>query len=130
MTNKMTKKAAFEMLLTIPAVAENSILVDFINHEIELLNKRSASGSGKPSKQAEANKSLRAEILAQMEPGKMYTVTEMRKTLPCCEGMDSPQRLTSQVTALHKSGELTRVVIKRKANFFLTGTVEINEVEG
>ena len=37
---KLTKKEKFAMLKAIPAVAENPMLVEFIDHEVELLNKR------------------------------------------------------------------------------------------
>ena len=46
MTNtskKMTKKDYFFMLLELSDVQDNEDLVNFINHEIELLNKKNSS---------------------------------------------------------------------------------------
>ena len=40
---KPTKRDNFNALLAIPAVAENSTLVEFINHEIELLDKKNSA---------------------------------------------------------------------------------------
>ena len=39
-TKKLTKKEKFGMLLNIKEVAENEMLVEFINKELELLNKK------------------------------------------------------------------------------------------
>ena len=41
---KVTKKERFAELLAIPAVASNQDLVDFINHEVDLLTRKNASG--------------------------------------------------------------------------------------
>ena len=42
---KMTKREKFELLLTIAEVQENEMLVEFINHELELLANSLASSS-------------------------------------------------------------------------------------
>ena len=48
---KMTKREKFELLLTIAEVQENEMLVEFINHELELLAKKNATGTlRKPTK--------------------------------------------------------------------------------
>ena len=41
---KITKRDRFNELLGIPAVAENEGLVEFIEHEIELLDKKNTAG--------------------------------------------------------------------------------------
>ena len=42
---KMTKKDYFNELLKIGAVASNESLVDFINHELELLDRKSSKST-------------------------------------------------------------------------------------
>ena len=46
MTKKMTKKDYFNELKNIPAVAENEALMNFIDHEIDLLNRKNTSSTG------------------------------------------------------------------------------------
>ena len=41
-TPRITKAQKFAMLKAIPAVAENAMLVEFIDHEIDLLSKKNA----------------------------------------------------------------------------------------
>ena len=47
---KITKREKFAMLKAIPAVAENAMLVEFIDHEMELLAKKN-SADKKPTAQ-------------------------------------------------------------------------------
>ena len=73
----MTKRENFETIKNIPEVAENADLVAFIDHEIELLNRKS-SKSGKPTKtqiENEGIKAVIAEVLADADAS--MTVTEM-----------------------------------------------------
>lgn len=128
-TTKMTKKAAYTSIREF--LADNgadSTLVDFINHELELLDKRSSKGSGKPSAQKKANEGLKASILAEMVESQPYCVTDMMHTFDCLSGLESPQRVTALVTQLKNEGQLTRIVVKRKA-YFIKGEV-LEEVAG
>ena len=52
-SKKLTKRDHFNTLLTIPEVASNQILVDFINNELELLSRKSSSDK-KPNAANEA----------------------------------------------------------------------------
>lgn len=73
----MTKRENFEAIKNIEAVAANADLVAFIDHEIELLNKKS-SKSGKPTKTQIENEGIKVvitEVLADAD--KAMTVTEM-----------------------------------------------------
>ena len=55
-TKKLTKKEKFGMLLNIKEVAENEMLVEFINKELELLNKKNGkNGQTKGQKENETN---------------------------------------------------------------------------
>ena len=46
MANKITKRDNYNALLNIPEVASNAELVAFINHEIELLDRKNKAKSG------------------------------------------------------------------------------------
>ena len=64
-TTKLTKAQKFAMLRAIPAVAENPVLVEFIDHEVELLSKKN-SAEKKPTAQQTANAGIQSAILSAM----------------------------------------------------------------
>ena len=81
MTNKkITKRDRFNALLSIPAVQADQGLVDFINHELELLAKKN-SADKKPTAQQTANEAIKSAIVEAMEANRLYTVTEFRSRL-------------------------------------------------
>lgn len=124
---KITKKEKFEMLKAIPAVQENGMLIEFINHEIELLAKKGAGGEKKMTATQKVNEGVKTTILESMEPGKLYSITDMIKQFDCCMDM-SNQRVNALVRQMMPE-KVERVEVKRRAYFVLAGTYE-GEVEG
>jgi hypothetical protein len=124
---KITKKEKFEMLKAIPAVQENGMLIEFINHEIELLAKKSAGGEKKMTATQKANEGVKNTILESMEPGKLYSISDMIKQFDCCVDM-SNQRVNALVRQMMPE-KIDRILVKRRAYFALAGTYE-GEVEG
>ena len=125
---KITKKEKFEMLKAIPAVQENGMLIEFINHEIELLAKKAAGGEKKMSATQKVNEGIKDGILECMEPGQLYSITDMIKDFPDCAGLTN-QRVNALVRQLLKEEKVDRIEVKRRAYFALKGTYE-GEVEG
>ena len=117
MNVKMTKVQKFEMLASIPEVAENEMLVEFINREIELLQKKSGAEK-KPTAQQVENQQIKSAILLAMEPELLYSVTEIQKLVPACAEL-SNQRVSALVKQMKEAGLLERVEEKRKAYFRL-----------
>lgn len=120
MTNtskKMTKKDYFFMLLNIADVQENEDLVSFINHEIELLNKKNSTEK-KPTATQLANDGIKNAILESMELDKLYTITDFIKNVPECAELSTP-KVSALVKQLKDSGVVVRVEEKRKAYFKL-----------
>ena len=116
MTEKrMTKRDYFNELLTIPAVAENIDLVDFIEKEIANLDKRKSS-SRKPTKKQIENVELIESIYESMEVGKQYTCGAMLEEFPCGEGLSS-QKVNAMLKKLVDSGRVEREVVKRVTYF-------------
>lgn len=115
---KMTKRDYFNQLLAINDVKSNSNLVDFINHELELLSKKNASGTGKMTATQVANEGIKSEILECManEPNRLFTISEMQKVFPCCAEF-SNQRVSALVRQLVNEGKVERLEEKRKAVF-------------
>ena len=118
MEKKMTKREKFEMLANIAEVKTNPMLVEFIEHELELLAKKNASGEGKLTADQVANNGIKAEILECMakEPNRLFTISEMMKLFPCCAEL-SNQRVSALVRQLKEDGKVERLEEKRKAVF-------------
>jgi hypothetical protein len=120
MTNtKMTKKDRFTKLLTYEEVKADKEMVEFIEHEIELLIKKNAGKSKAAEKNAEANAKMIAEILEVLT--KPMTATEIAKAIQPNYEMDiSNQRVSAlmrKLTPKTGSGEVTKEVIKGKTYF-------------
>lgn len=115
---KLTKRDYFNQLKAVEGVKANPELVKFIDHELELLAKKNASGEGKMTAAQLANEGIKAEILECMEkePNRMFTVSEMQKEFPCCAEL-SNQRISALIRQLKEDGKVERIEDKRKAFF-------------
>ena len=114
---KLTKKDKFNALLSLAEVKANPSLVEFINHEIELLDKKN-SAEKKPTAQQTANDSIKSAILGNMVEGKKYTITDLIKSVPECADLTN-QRVSALIRQLVEKGEVVRTEDKRKAYFSL-----------
>ena len=115
-TQKITKAQKFAMLKAIPAVAENAMLVEFIEHEMELLAKKN-SAEKKPTAQQTANAGVASAIVEHLsaEPNRLFTITELIKEVPACAELTN-QRVSAIVRGLI-GVSVERVEEKRKAFF-------------
>ena len=113
---KITKAQKFAMLKAIPAVAENAMLVEFIDHEMELLAKKN-SAEKKPTAQQVANKGVAEAIVEALsnEPNRLFTITDIIKEVPACADLTN-QRVSAIVRQLI-GVSVERVEDKRKAYF-------------
>ncbi len=116
-STKLTKAQKFALLRAIPAVAENAMLVEFIDHEVELLTKKN-SADKKPTAQQVANAGIATAIIEGMEPNRLYTVTEIIKSVPACADLTN-QRVSALLRQLVDGGKVKRTEDKRKAYFSL-----------
>ena len=116
---KITKRDRFNELLGIPAVAENDDLVEFIKHEIELLDKKNTA-ERKPTAKQVANEGYKQNILDWMEPDRLYLAAEIAKSVPeiVANGVTAGT-VTALLTQLYKTGSLTRTEDKRKNYYAL-----------
>lgn len=74
----MTKREMFVAIANVAEVAANAEMVDFLNHQIELLDSRKSSTSKTPTKTQKENASIKATILDVLsEAGHAMTITEM-----------------------------------------------------
>ena len=113
---KMTKRDHFNTLLTLSEVKSNPALVEFIEHELELLAKKN-SAEKKPTAQQVANQGVADAILSHMtsDPNRMFSITELIKEVPECAGLTN-QRVSAIVRGMI-GVSVERIEEKRKAFF-------------
>lgn len=113
-TKKMTKKDYFNQLKTNYPLTKDEI--DFINHEIELLDKKN-SAERKPTPTQKANETIKDAILAFMKPNHLYTITDFIKGVPDCAELTNQK--VSAIVRQMIGKNVERVEEKRKAYFKL-----------
>ena len=122
MANKITKK---EMFTRIKAqVKDNAEMVAFIDHEIELLDKKASNK--KATKTQEANIGIKTTILAVLEGAKPMTVTEMQGASAEL-GELSNQKVSALVRQLVEAGKVVKTIDKKVSRFSLADNGEGEE---
>lgn len=119
MTNskKLTKRDHFNALLSLSEVQANPALVDFVKHELELLDKKN-SADKKPTAQQVANDGIKDAIIEGMERDRLYTVTELIKEIAECNELTN-QRVSALLRQLISEGKVVKTIDKRKSYFQL-----------
>lgn len=106
----MTKREMYNEILTV--VADNAEMVAFINHEIELLD-RKANSIRKPTKTQVENDGFKAEIVAFLATADApKTIKELQAEIPSISGLTN-QRITHMLTDLVKGGTLAKEYVKK-----------------
>ena len=121
MEKRLTKKDYFEMIKGV--CADRTDIVDFCNHEIELLSrKNSKSGATKTQKENEIVANMLVEELAKV--GKPITITDLMNTSATIKDytLENGNNLTNQkISAIFKqlveSQKIVKVVDKKKSYF-------------
>ena len=117
----MTKKEMFANIATL--LADNDEVVTFCNHEIELLENRKTSKSGKPTKKQEENTALKDVIrdtLAEADEG--MTATEIANAVNA--SVPKVSALLRQMTPENGDGTVIRYTEGKKIFFRLADEVE------
>lgn len=110
---KMTKREMYEAMLAKYAFSDAE--VEFINHELELLARKNASGGErKPTATQKANEGVKVAILDVLADGTEKTVTEIVKAL---DGDFTNQKISALVRQLIADGKVEKIVDKRKSYF-------------
>ena len=105
----MTKKEMFSAIRNL--VLDNEEMVTFIDHEIELLNRK--SDSKKPTKTQIENDGFKADIVSYLtNTDSPKTISEMQSEIATISGLTN-QRVTHMLTDLVKAGTLTKDYIKK-----------------
>ena len=122
MANKITKKEMFMMIKA--QVKDNAEMVAFIDHEIELLDKKASNK--KATKTQEANIGIKSTILTVLEGAKPMTVTEMQGASAEL-GELSNQKVSALVRQLVEAGKVVKTIDKKVSRFSLADTDDRNQ---
>jgi hypothetical protein len=120
---KITKKEKFEMLLE--KVADNEMLTEFINHEIELLTNKSSKGSAKKNEEHEAFFEVIRDILSESADvnGMRCNAIATHDLAKAFEWADkastSPQRVSAMLKKMIANGDVEKVIVKGDSYFRL-----------
>ena len=112
---KVTKAQMFAMIKEVEGVKENDEMVAFIDHELELLAKKSANK--KPTKTQEENEGIKAEILNVLTD-EGVTVSDLQSKSDVLSGL-SNQRVSALLRQLIADGKVAKNVDKKKSYFSL-----------
>lgn len=116
MNKKLTKRDHFTALLALAEVQNDQTLVDFINHELDLLAKKN-SAERKPTAVQVANEGIKTAILSALSETPV-TISELQKSAPELAELTN-QRISALVRQLVNDGSVVRSEDKRKAYFAL-----------
>ncbi len=110
---KVTKKDNYSALRTIAETANRSDLVEFIDHEMELLAKKNATRSTKPTASQVENAEIAELVPKILENGKFYRLSEIKALVPALENSSGTQRIAVICRRLEEAGILSKTVDKR-----------------
>lgn len=112
---KMTKKEMFGEVIALATENGRQDIVDFANHEIELLNKK--SGKSSQTKTQVENENIKAQIVnALREIGKSVTITELQAQNSEMANY-SNQKLSALLKQLVENNEVSKTTDKKKSYF-------------
>ena len=118
MSNKITKRESFKMIIEVLEKNDRADLVEVMNHEIELLDKKKASG--KMTKTQTENVGIKEIILqALATANEPITITDLLKNnvelYDATAG--SNQKVSALMTQLKKENKVVRTTNGKKALF-------------
>ena len=120
MANKKTKREFFGEIREI--VKENTELVAFIDHELELLDKKTSAKSAKVN--TEQVELMDKIVNALNEIGRSVTISELQK-----ENAEmaeySNQKLSAMLKKLVDNKQVTKMIDKKRSYFMVAETPEV-----
>lgn len=122
MEKKMTKKEMFTLIATLNA--SNTEIVDFCNHEIELLDNKKSNGNKKANEKVA--KEIEIVYNALVSVGRAVSASELiaETDLTALEnesGVVSTQKVSAMLKKLVESGKVEKYTDKKKTYFKVVG---------
>ena len=119
---KITKREKFEMAVKMAEREGNDMLVEFFNHEIELLANKSGKTSAKKTEEQEAFMEIIRDVLsenASMQCGAIAKDSRIAE-FKWADGKEtSPQRVSAMLKKMKDCGDVVTVTDKKVTYFSL-----------
>lgn len=113
---RVTKRDNFEEVIKIAKELGRTDLVEFAQHEIDLLDKKASSKvTTKTQKENEGIKEVIKNFLNNT-PNEMFTITQLQEKIADLADY-SNQKVSALVNQLYKANEIDKVVDKKKSYF-------------
>lgn len=123
---KITKRDVINMMMAEDSIKSNETYMAFLEHEIELLDKKASSTRKKPAKEVEKNTKLKEALYAVIASGIEGTASEIqRASLDEEVKVISNQKASALLKQLFDEGLINKKIEKRKTIFF----DKVSEVE-
>lgn len=115
----MTKRDYYNEIINIATEMDRQDLVDFANHEIELLDKKKSSGKGKVNETMTANIELVYQALAKVGKATATELIAKSDLSPLANesGIITTQKVSAYLNKLVDCGRVQKVVEKKKTYF-------------
>lgn len=125
MAKEMTKKEKFLMAIEMATANGNEMLVEFFNHEIELLNRKKSNGNEKANEKME--KSIELVYNAIVSVGIPVSASELIAKYDLSElanefGVVSSQKVSAYLNKLVARGSIVKFLDKKKTLFKVAET--------
>ena len=127
---KPTKKENFEKIIEILQMNDREDLVEVMQHEIELIEKKKANG--KMTKTQEENTNIKKMILTELERiGEPVTITDLINKSESINKATagSNQKVSALMTQLKDANKVIRIQEGKKATFRLAVEDDLIETE-
>lgn len=122
MEKKITKREKFEMLKAL--VVDNAMLVEFIDHEIELLDKKKSNGNAKANEKMDSQVNLVYNALVDLNravsTSELIAETDLSE-LANESGVVSTQKVSALLKKLVDGGKVEKYTDKKKTYFKVVG---------
>lgn len=122
MEKKVTKREKFEMLKAL--VKDNAMLVEFIDHEIELLDKKKSNGNAKANEKMDNQVNLVYNALVSIDrpvsASELIAETDLSE-LANESGVVSTQKVSALLKKLVDGGKVEKYTDKKKTYFKIVG---------
>lgn len=113
MANRITKRDNFNAIIDVLNSANRPDLASVMIHEIELLDKKNANRSDKPTATQIANNAIKDKIVIALEPMKWYRLSEIKELIPELADSVGTQKTAALCNAMEREGRLNKVIEKR-----------------
>jgi len=119
MANRTTKRDNFNAIIGILENADRPDLVAVMAHEIELLDRKNANRSDKPTATQIANAAIKDKIAVTLQPCEWYRLSQIKEMIPELADSVGTQKTAALCNAMEREGRLNKVIEKRVVYYAL-----------